>query len=406
MKILVIAGWYRTGKSPYSGLFFAEQAKALRRFGHELVMIVPGVLGLRDTFDGSAWVYRKKMEDGIPVLYFRIPGLMLHRIPAFFDFIWRHTTRYLYRIVLREYGAPDIIHAHHSLTAGMQALRLRSPTGSPRVVVTEHSSLFLEGSLKKADAKRIGTVIEQADRFICVSDGLRDNIEHLLGRGSARLITIPNMVSNVFFEVPIKLKKQKAGKYTFVSCGNFVSVKGYEFLIESFARAVNRGMEARLVLIGSGPLGSRLVSLVRQLDVADLVDFTGALEAREVARYLADCDCFCSTSLMETFGIVMCEALACGLPLLATDTAGARSIVHEGINGHLVRGRNQDEFGKWMLRHARMEFAYDPATLREEAHSRFSEKSVVGSITSVYEDCMAKRSDPGMRHVSQESKTS
>jgi glycosyltransferase involved in cell wall biosynthesis len=124
------------------------------------------------------------------------------------------------------------------------------------------------------------------------------------------------------------------------SVGHAVPVKGWDVLIGAFARVHKVVPQARLLLVGStdaaGEAGfsSRLRELVRQLSLGDRVRFLGS--RNDIPRLLAATDVFAFPSRSEGQGLALTEALACGLPCVATRAGGIEDLVQHGLNGLLV----------------------------------------------------------------------
>lgn len=109
------------------------------------------------------------------------------------------------------------------------------------------------------------------------------------------------------------------------SAGRFVPKKGYSALLTAFARLRAQGVDARLVIGGDGPEASRLKAQAAQLALADVVSFPGWID--NVADFLRDAHLFVLPSHDEPFGIVVLEAMACGVPIVTTPTAGPLEIL-------------------------------------------------------------------------------
>jgi glycosyltransferase involved in cell wall biosynthesis len=111
------------------------------------------------------------------------------------------------------------------------------------------------------------------------------------------------------------------------SAGRLVPKKGYTALISAFARLRSEGWDARLVIGGGGPEAARLRAQSAQLGVDDTVSFPGWID--NVAEFLKDAHVFALPSHDEPFGIVVLEAMACGVPIVTTPTAGPLEILDE-----------------------------------------------------------------------------
>lgn len=118
--------------------------------------------------------------------------------------------------------------------------------------------------------------------------------------------------------------------------GQFIERKGLRYLLEAYAEIKARHSNAALVLLGYGPLQSELAAAVASRGLAD-VHFVGHVEVEEIPEIYAVADVFVLPSLEETWGLVVNEAMACGLPVVVTDRVGSSpDLIHEGENGFVV----------------------------------------------------------------------
>ncbi|MCC6152493.1 MAG: glycosyltransferase family 4 protein [Candidatus Hydrogenedentes bacterium] len=135
-------------------------------------------------------------------------------------------------------------------------------------------------------------------------------------------------------------------KYVALYCGNLLDLKGVGDLIEAFAR-VDRGHDVTLLLVGSGKDEAQYRQRVRALGIDDRVVFTGFVGRDEVPRYYAMSDVSILPSRSEVWGLVINEALACGVPVIATDACGgAPDLIQDNVNGFVVPARNVEALAK------------------------------------------------------------
>ncbi len=130
--------------------------------------------------------------------------------------------------------------------------------------------------------------------------------------------------------------------------GRLGKEKSVEFLVNSFSKIVNKVKKVSLVLVGSGPDEARLKSLAAEFNISSKVIFTGLLAKREVFNAYAGSDIFVFASLTETQGIVLLEAKASGLPVVAVAAFGVQEMVEHGKDGFLT-SNDEDIFTKQLL---------------------------------------------------------
>ena len=121
--------------------------------------------------------------------------------------------------------------------------------------------------------------------------------------------------------------------------GHLVARKGAEYLIRAMDEIIRKEKDAQCYIIGKGPLGESLRELAKELHLTDQIIFLGQKEHKEVAQYMKACDVFVLPSLNEGLPVVVCEALACGKPVVATRVAGTPELVDKDV-GYLVEPKD------------------------------------------------------------------
>jgi glycosyltransferase involved in cell wall biosynthesis len=127
------------------------------------------------------------------------------------------------------------------------------------------------------------------------------------------------------------------GPLRMLAIGRFDPVKGYTVLLEACRNLSDRGVEWLLDLVGDGELLGHLQGYARQLGIAEHVRFSGAIGQEQILEHFRKADVLVVSSFMEGIPVVLMEALAMGLGVVATDVAGVRELVVDGESGLLVR---------------------------------------------------------------------
>jgi glycosyltransferase involved in cell wall biosynthesis len=118
--------------------------------------------------------------------------------------------------------------------------------------------------------------------------------------------------------------------------GRLLRIKGVHHLLGAFPRVLARFPLARLLIVGDGEEGQDLQTSARRLGLGPRVAFLGSLPHEDVIRCMRAADVFVLPSLVESFGIVLLEAMSCGLPVVASRVMGIPYLVEDGLNGFLV----------------------------------------------------------------------
>ena len=184
-------------------------------------------------------------------------------------------------------------------------------------------------------------LFSRANRFIAVSDFLKQRmiesgypaqkvVRHYIGVDTKRF-------------VPAREMSPQDERHSYVlSVARHSEVKGLDILIRAFARVADRHPALRLVQIGAGALTPQLKALVESLGLEQRVDFLGARPSRDVLRYIQGCCLLVLSSRKarngaeESFGLVLAEAAACGIPTIGTRVGGIPEAVVDGQTGILV----------------------------------------------------------------------
>jgi len=136
----------------------------------------------------------------------------------------------------------------------------------------------------------------------------------------------------------------------FTAIGNLVWQKGHEYLIEACRILKARGVDFRCVIVGDGPRRNRLSRLIRSCNVQSEVSLVGSVEHDEIGKYYRQSDVLIHPSVSEGIPVVLMEAMAAGLPVIASDITGIPELVDDGRNGLLVQARDPEQLAAAAMR--------------------------------------------------------
>jgi glycosyltransferase involved in cell wall biosynthesis len=168
-----------------------------------------------------------------------------------------------------------------------------------------------------------------ADALVCLTHSALARFQGLIGRKG---YAIPGLVS-----VPAQLTRRNASSslHTLIAMGRLEAQKGFDLLLDAFARIADRHSDWFLQILGQGPLRSELEAQALRLNLGKRVQFAG--EVADPFSFLCAADLFVFSSRFEGFGMALAEAMACGLPVVSFDCPSVpRDIVRDGVDGILV----------------------------------------------------------------------
>lgn len=227
----------------------------------------------------------------------------------------------------------DIVHCHAAYPQAYVALTLRQLTGIPYVVRPHGADVLPDDGIRRVPrlAHRMTRALTAADAVIAQGDALRDVI---LGIGVAadRIVTINNGVDVAAFATAEPFPHPR--RYI-LGLGSIVPHKGFDLLVDAYSRL--RDPPADLLIAGDGSESATLTAQIERLRLRDRVRLLGPVTGDRKVSLYRSAEYFICPSRREPFANVILEALASGLPVVATDVGGNRELVHSEVNGLLCQ---------------------------------------------------------------------
>lgn len=383
MHILILASGYPNEFSPYQGIFFRDQAESLAGNKQNRVGVVAAV-----PVPVTSALKAKHLSFGL--IKSHVNGVQASvrtflNIPKFHRFRIQKSRKLAVKLIkdyISEFGKPDIIHVH-GYQAGLQAMDAKEKFGIP-YVVTEHSSQFIDDIVPAGLEPFAETVFKQADAAIAVSEPFAKMMSTRYGR---LFIYIPNVVDTAVFHRDPWSRKRK--EFTFFCGASFVGEKNHPLLIEAFSQVLLTYPQCRLRLAGGGSGMDDIKELVATLKIDQQVDFLGMLPRNEIVKEMQQMDAFVLSSKVETFGVVLIEALSCGKPVISTRCFGPESIITKPEVGVLCDPVSE-ALSTAMIQVITNYASYDPEVIRKYAIDRFSKDVVMNQLMECYQQVVSK----------------
>ena len=370
---------------PFRGLFVADQIRATKAdVNWSVIAPVPWVPHAIARRFGKPYARGIDDFEGIRVARTRhavLPRRVLYNTVADSMAI---SSAGAFRHAVAEVGA-RFVHCHELYPAGAAARRLAAKAGLPYVVTVHGSDLYL--NLDTPSWRReITRTAADADAVICVGRRLALDAVDAIGLDPARTVVIPNTYDTNRFE--LTAHKAHPGPVRLLCVGRLSPEKGHEVLLRSFAALVAAGTDAELTLVGGGVLEGSLRELAMALGINVRVRFAGIVVGRLLAEEYARADLFVLPSLSEGFGVSVVEAMACGLPVVATRSGGPDGIVDDA-SGVLVAPGDADALAHGISRAIAGLADFDRPAIAAAAAARYSPEAVGAALVRLYREVLA-----------------
>ncbi len=248
---------------------------------------------------------------------------------------------------------PEVLHAHWLIPQGMIASALKND--KTKLIVTIHGSdLF---PLKNAIFKSMQrNVIKNCDICTVNSEATKNELLKRFPEHKNKVFVVPMGVDTRLFSkksVKTRFNKYK-NKKIILFVGRLNEQKGVDYLIKAMASVNKKIKNSRLLIIGEGEYSNKLKRIVESLGLEN-VEFLGAKNQNELIDYYNLADVFVLPSVTsrigtEGLGLVLLEAMACGTPVIGTNTGGIPTIIKNNENGLLIKEKNEDELAKGIIK--------------------------------------------------------
>ncbi|MDE3069876.1 MAG: glycosyltransferase [Acidobacteriota bacterium] len=384
MRVLVVPKWYPWPDMPVLGSFCREQARAISA-GHDVVVLASRAVRSPPF---RAFALSDSVEDGlrtVRVLYRRPrfrPAAMAFQLAGMLSALRR---------LRREGWRAEIVHAH-VYSAGLPALVLGARSRAP-VVLSEHYTGFQRGLITGYDRLTARLAFGGAALVAPVSEDLASAIRALAPR--APITVVPNVVdTGVFHPRAGASASQAAASQTpvrLLTVAALAEKKGHAFLLDALAR-LRVGRPVTLDLAGDGELRDTLEARVRDLGLTESVRFHGVRPREEIAELMREADLFVLPSLFENLPCVLIEAMASGLPCVATAVGGVPELIagppHAGV---LCPPGDAAALAAALAGALGSLDGFQREALAEHARAHFGYAAVGGRWSTIYEELHAGR---------------
>jgi len=381
LHVLILPSWYPIPESPLNGIFFKEQARALRESGLRIGIVAPIQRSIRELRGGNLHRHRfivdLNIEAGIPT--YRSLGWALPKCWRLNRMLFLTQASRLVGEYVNQFGRPDLIHAHSFIWGGIAAQRAAAAFSVP-YIVTEHSSLFGRGLIPEWQKPEIAAALLHASACIAVSGSLREKLQEY--SSNCQIDIVPNITDTTFFRKP--KTRRSINPFVFLTVSFLNANKGVSLLLQAFAAKFKGIDDVEVWIGGDGPERKNLERLAAKLGISKQLKFLGMLTREEVCDVMWKASAFVLPSYHETFGVVFVEAMSTGLPVIGTRCGGPEEIITPRA-GHLVATGDIAGLGNAMVALRDNYSHYNPDEISLEMEERFGTDSVVRRIKHIYD---------------------
>lgn len=385
MRVLVLSSLFPRDTSPNIGIFIKEQLEEIKKLCSVVGVIspipwFPFLMKFRGKHGGKHDLVEEKWGNiGIyRPSFFMIPRLTIY-LNGFFYFI----SVYIFLRRKKELNDFDILHVHFAYPAGFAGVLLGKIL-KRRIVLSVRGTDINDFPRNLLLRILIRYTLKNVEEIIAVGNALKEKVSNL-GIDTHKITVIPNGVNlNIFKSISKKTARDRLGididSKVILNVGNLVKVKGVEYLLKAFKEIYysNSICKPVLIIIGTGPLYNTIKKIICDFGISDNVILKRYVTHEEIPLWINSSDVFCLTSLNEGRPNVLYEAIACGIPVVATNVGGVSEIIVSSDLGELVPPRNVIEIKNALERV--LNKAWDNQSIRKYAlsHSmaKYSEEVV------------------------------
>jgi len=289
----------------------------------------------------------------------------------------------------------DVLHVHYAIPHAVCAVLAREMCGENiGIVTTLHGTDISVLGQDSTMAQAIKYGIEKSDIVTAVSDALKEQTYQLIGT-KKDIETVYNFVDESIFK-PMdssNLKEQygiRDNERVLIHVSNFRKIKRLPDIINTFLK-VRKEMPAKLLLVGDGPEKHRVVEMVKDSPYKEDVLFLGKQE--NVAELFGLSDLKLLLSETESFGLVLLEGMACGVPGIGTNVGGIPEVIQHGENGFIVELGDTDaaaEYAIELLKDEQRLIQFRQAAITT-IQTKFLAKPIIDHYEQLYERLAALR---------------
>jgi glycosyltransferase involved in cell wall biosynthesis len=379
-QVLWLASWYPSSLDKFDGDFIQRHAKAVSVFCKVHLIHVKKDEQLKpDEIATEIHCNGNLTEE---VIYYNTPKTNLKTLDKFLS---QRKFNLVFRQAVNEYikisGSPELSHVHVAMKAGIIALWIKRKWNIP-FIVSEHWTGYLteaDNNLRSFPIlykKYLKKIFTKASALTTVSEYLGQNIKQQFNVREFEVIS--NVVDTEIF---YPAKKGTTATVRFIHVSNM----NYQKNVETILAALNLlKKEIVFEMFLYGPAGIDIMELIKDYQLHGYVFVMGEVDQTELAEAFRQSDALILYSRFETFGCVLIEANACGIPVIVSELDVFHEIVEEGVNGMFVEGENAVALAEKLKQFILQKNTFDKTGIAASAAEKYNYKKIGQQFLNLY----------------------
>jgi len=382
--ILVITSWFPNNYEPTKCIFTKNILDAQARYSkyeYKLISPIPFFPKIKLPFiKGKFKNYSllKFSEDNYNYKTYR-PRFFKLPHPLTSNIEWYGYLRSVLRVINYENLNFELVHSHGLYPDSYVAVKIAEKFKIPSVVHVHDSYLY---ELCERYKSQIDFIMNLSHKIIAVSDFQKDILINKYPEHSDKIITVYNGINTERFKI---INYDVVGNVKLIFVGNLIKVKGVDILLRAL-NILKTTFKITLDIYGDGSNRIKYQDMAVQLGLSDFVNFKGIVSNDELTAVLNRYSFLVLPSRYETFGIVLIEAMACGIPVIATKVGAVPEVVSDERVGILVEPNSPEAFAEGIKKAIKTN--WNRGKIWKYAQ-RFSIENSSTKLESIYDEILA-----------------
>jgi teichuronic acid biosynthesis glycosyltransferase TuaC len=352
INVLLLSSLYPNEVNPHLGIFIHNQVRHLTKAGcHVKVMspvpLAPKILQFRSKWKNYREIPESALIDGIKVYYpayIRPPGAFFHALSCYTMY---GSINKMVRHITGEFR-PDILHAHRATPEGFVGQLIAKKYAIPLVCSLRGGDINVFPYRDRLTMSLTRRVLSNGHRVISVSGSLKAAAESISATLKPIRVIYNGCTTNDFYFDEGRRQRHRATlgisgeAKVLIFVGNLIKTKGVFELLKSFAKLASSHQNLYLIMVGTGSEQKKIENFIASATLEKRIFMTGGVPHGKVSGWLNAADIFVLPTYSEGLPNALLEAIACGLPVVATRAGGIPEVVEDGKSGILINPRDCD----------------------------------------------------------------